>query len=150
MKTGDGDADDVMNSIIQHSIEIMKPVMESSVVLAAHYAKGCGRDCVTSQDMAYSMRYCAMHCVGKHIGSLFPEIYKESSDDEWETDSDQDGEDEGADEDEVEEAEFTRYDGDNELLNSINKSFDEWGNWEPVSPVEIMLKNAIEKSNSHI
>ena len=143
MKTGDGDADDVMNSIIHHSIEIMKPVMESSVVLAAHYAKGCGRDCVTAQDMAYSMRYCAMHCVGKHIGSLFPEIYdEENSDDEWETDDE--GEVPQDQEDEV----FMRYQGDDELLNNINKSFDEWSSWEPQSPAEQMLKNAIEKSNS--
>ena len=125
--------------IIDNAIEIMKPVMESAVVLGSQYAKGCGRECVTAQDVAYSMRYCAMNLVGKQIGSLFPEIYDSSSDSEWETDE------EGV-ETEVEEEEFTRYTGDDELLNNITKAFDTWKDWEPQSPVEKMLKNAIEKT----
>jgi len=126
--------------IIQSAIEIMKPVMESAVVLGAQYAKGCGRDCVTAQDVAYSMRYCAMNLVGKQIGSLFPEVYEssDSEESEWETDE------EGVPEPEEE---FTRYQGDDELLNNINKAFDTWKDWEPQSPVEQMLKNAIENSD---
>ena len=133
--------------IINTAIELMKPVMESSVVMGAHYAKGCGRDCVTAMDVSYSMKYCAMHLVGKQIGSLFPEIYENPSDSEseWETDSDQEQEQE-----EVREEEFTRYEGTDELLNNINKAFDTWKEWEPQSPSEEMLKNAIEKSDSNI
>jgi hypothetical protein len=127
--------------IIKNAIDIMTPVMESSIVLAGHYAKGCGRDCVTAMDVAYSMRYCAMNLVGKQIGTLFPEVYEDSdSESEWETDSDQGQE--------VKEEEFTRYEGPDELLNNINKAYDTWNEWEPFSPAEKMLKNAIEKSDS--
>ena len=130
--------------IIHNAIEIMKPVMESAVVLGGHYAKGCGRDCVTAMDVSYSMKYCAMNLVGKQIGSLFPEVYNDSdSDSEWETDSDQE------EEDDVKEEEFTRYEGSDELLNNINKAYDTWSSWEPYSPAEKMLKNAIEKTDSH-
>ena len=133
-----GDDDKFAADIISSAIEIMKPVMESAIVLGSHYAKGCGRDTVTAMDVAYSMRYCAMNLVGKQIGSLFPEIYEESdSESEWETDSDQE---------EVEEEKFTRYEGTEELLNNINKAWDTWSTWEPQSPAERMLKNAIEKS----
>jgi hypothetical protein len=138
-----GDDDKFAADIISNAIEIMKPVMESAVVLGGHYAKGCGRDCVTAMDVSYSMKYCAMNLVGKQVGSLFPEIYNEASDSEeseWETDSDQE---------EVKEEEFTRYEGPDELLNNINKAYDTWSSWEPYSPAEKMLKNAIEKSDSH-
>jgi len=137
------DDDKFSADIIHNAIEIMKPVMESAIVLGGHYAKGCGRDCVTAMDVAYSMRYCAMNLVGKQIGSLFPEVYNESDSDEseWETDSDQE---------EVKEEEFTRYEGSDELLNNINKAYDTWSTWEPYSPAEKMLKNAIEKSDSHV
>jgi hypothetical protein len=131
--------------IIKTAIDIMTPVMESSVVLAGHYAKSCGRDCVTARDMAYSMRYCARNLVGKHIGTLFPEIYESESDSEWETDSEQ-----NIDDAEVCENEFTRYEGLDELMNSVNEAFDTWDDWIPQSPAEQMLKNAIEKSNSHV
>ena len=138
------DDDKFAADIISNAIEIMKPVMESAVVLGGHYAKGCGRDCVTAMDVSYSMKYCAMNLVGKQIGSLFPEVYGSDSDSEeseWETDSDQDQE--------VKEEEFTRYEGSDELLNNINKAYDTWSTWEPYSPAEKMLKNAIEKSDSH-
>jgi hypothetical protein len=132
------------DDIIKTAIDIMTPVMESSVVLAGHYAKSCGRDCVTARDVAYSMRYCARNLTGKHIGTLFPEIYDDDS--EWETDSEQDV----SDADAVLEEEFTRYEGSDELMNSVNEAFDTWDDWVPQSPAEDMLKNAIEKSNSHV
>lgn len=122
--------------IIKQAIDIITPVMESAMVLAGHYAKGCGRDCVTSTDVAYAMRYCAMNLVGKQIGSLFPEVYEDSESEEDECDGDE------------EEEPFTRYEGTDELLNNINKAYDTWGEWEPFSPAEKMLKNAIEKSDS--
>jgi len=135
------------SDIIKTAIDLMKPVMEASVVMGAHYAKGCGRDCVTAMDVSYSMKYCAMNLVGKHIGSLFPEIYENPSDSDdegsvWETDSDQ--------EQEVNEEEFTRYEGSEELLVNINKAYDTWKDWEPQSPAEEMLKNAIEKSDASV
>ena len=58
--------------------DIFLPVLESSVVLAAHYCKAAGRNTVTSQDMCYGMMYAARYVVGKHIGSLYPEVYDES------------------------------------------------------------------------
>lgn len=130
--------------LIKDATDIMLPVMESAMVMGGHYAKKCGRDTVTATDIAYSMRYCAMNLVGKHIGTLFPEVYEESDSDsdesEWETDSDQN----------EEETVFTRYEGTDELMNAITAAFDTWDTWEPQSPAEYMLKNAIEKSNSHI
>ena len=112
--------------------DIFRPVMESSVVLAAHYAKACGRDTVTAEDMMIGLMYAGRHVTGKQIGSAFPEIYEGSSSDEEEED---------------EEEEFTRYDGtDNEMAIKMNTCFDEWDAWEPETPAEFVIKAAVDKA----
>ena len=127
----------------QTAIDIFLPVMESSVVLAAHYAKACGRDCVTSQDMCYGMMYAARNVTGKQLGSLFPEVYEEEDS----------GEEEGSegsrleDDDEEVETNWSRYDGtDNEHALNMNACADSWDAWEPETPAERALKNAVNKA----
>ena len=121
--------------MIDAAISIFQPVLESSVVLAAKYATTTGRNVVTLQDTQYAMRYCARHITGNTTGSLFPEIYEVD-----ETDSD----DDVIEEDESKIPEFTRYTGDDELMNSINECWDTWSTWEPQTEAETMIKNAID------
>jgi hypothetical protein len=124
-----------MESIISSAIDIFRPVMEESIVLAAHYCKESGRSVVTKMDSVYAMRFCGRHMIGKHIGSLYPEIYEGSSSDEDDNEYIVD------DSEEV----FTRYSGDNELLNKVNECYDTWDTWVPENHAEIMIKNAIDK-----
>lgn len=110
--------------------------MESSVVLASHYAKACGRNTVTAQDMSYGLMYAARRVTGNHIGSLFPEIYEETDE---------------SDESDIEvvddsEEPFTRYEGDDDVFVQMNKCADEWDEWEPETPAESILKNAVNKA----
>jgi len=120
----------------QSMIDIFLPVMESSVVLAAHYAKATGRDCVTAQDMCYGLMYAARTVTGKQIGSLFPEVYEEGSDS-----------DEEEEEDDEDEEQWTRYTGtDNEHAVKMNECADSWEAWEPETPAEYALKNAVNKA----
>ena len=118
---------------------ILLPVLERSMVLAAQYCKACGRDTVLGEDMEYAIKYCAMYTVGQNIGSLFQEVYDEESSDEEDFD--------------VVEAsdcpEFVRYSGDNQIFRRMNEAHDNWDTWVPQSPVEEMLKNAIN-SNEYI
>ena len=119
----------------QSAIDIFLPVLESSVVLAAHYAKATGRDCVTAQDMCYGLMYAARTVTGKQVGSLFPEVYDESDEEE-----DEENEEE-------EEEKWTRYEGtDNEHAIKMNECADTWDAWEPESPAEAALKNAVNKA----
>lgn len=115
--------------------DIFIPVMESAVVLASHYAKACGRDTVTGQDMAYGLMYAARNVTGRQIGSLFPEIYDSESSDESDLEVVDD-----ADEP------FTRYSGDEELYVRMNECADTWAEWEPENPAERALKNAVNKA----
>jgi hypothetical protein len=121
--------------IIQASYDVILPVIEKAGLLAAEYMKGCGRSTLTSQDLKYAMMYCARHQVGVHSGSILP--------DESDSDSDSEFEFETVDE---EEEPFTRYSGDNELLNKVNECHDTWNLWEPTIRAEIMLKDAIDKN----
>jgi hypothetical protein len=132
-----------MDELIKSAVDILTPVMEGSMVLAAHYAKACGRDTVTALDVKYAMRYGARNMVGKHIGTLFPEL--QGSDSESGSGS---GSGSGSDMEEVDEAEepFTRYTGSDPQLLAVNEAHDTWAQWEPQSPVEKMLKNAIDQN----
>ncbi len=126
--------------IMQEAIDVFLPVMESSVVLAAHYAKACGRDCVTSNDICYGMMYAARNITGKQIGSLFPEVYTQEDEDEDEEDEEDEDEDD-------EEENWTRYEGtDDEHALNMNACADTWDEWEPESPAERALKNAVNKA----
>ena len=129
----------LIEQVQESAINIIQPVLERSMILAAEYAKACGRDIVLAEDMEYAMKYCAMHEVGKKIGTHFPEIYEEeSSEDEEDIEIEED-----------EDVPFTRYSGREYKFVKMNMAYDNWNTWEPKNPSEQMLKNAID-SNEHI
>ena len=129
----------LIEQVQDSAINIIQPVLERSMVLAAEYAKACGRDIVLGEDMEYAMKYCAMNEVGKKLGSHFPEIYEESSDEE----------DDAIVIEEDELIPFTRYSGREYKFVKMNMAYDNWSTWEPINSSEVMLKNAID-SNEHI
>ena len=140
MKTGFGETSGAYEQSQQDALMgILLPVLERSMILAAEYSKACGRDTVLSEDMEYAIKYCVMYTVGEDIGSLFPEIYNEES----------------SDEEDIEEVEpdecppFVRYSGADPTFRQMNEACDRWDTWIPQSPVEEMLKNAIN-SNEYI
>ena len=142
MKTG-FDLSDTCNDVYENHlkmlIDIVTPVVEKAILLSCEYAKACGRDTVISKDFEYAAKYCAMRTVGQHIGSYFPEIYNDDDDDIDVDDLDI------IDDDSVE---FVRYSGDDPAFKAINDAYDAWDSWVPQSPVEELLKNAIN-SNEH-
>ena len=115
------------------AIELILPVMESATVLGAHYAKSCGRNEITAQDMRMGMMYAARNVLGKQVGSLYPEIYEDEEEEEEE------------DEEDEENQEWSRYKGDDDMSVKMNECADSWNEWEPESPAEFMLKKAIDK-----
>ena len=121
--------------------DLFLPVMESAMVLASHYAKACGRDTVTAYDVQMALMYAARNVAGKQVGSLYPEIYEDEE--EWE-------EVEEVEEGEEGEEPFTRYTGGEELFNKMNECFDTWAEWVPETPLEISIKNAVDKAGQNI
>lgn len=135
MKTGQGEGSS--DAFQKSATDLLLPVLESATVLAAHYAKACGRDIVLAEDMSYGLMYAARNVLGKHVGSMFPEAYETESDDESdETDSDE------------EDVPWVKYSGtDDTLALNMNACADSWSSWEPENPAERALKNAVDKNS---
>ena len=143
MQTGFGDGGDRMvEQYIETMTNILLPVMEKSTLLAAEYAKACGRDTIVSEDMEYAMKYCAMYKVGESIGSTMPEIYEEELTEEEMEEGEEDVDSEEC-------PDFVRYSGTDQTFLQVNEAFDRWNAWQPQNPTEQMLKNAIN-SNEHV
>lgn len=117
----------------QAAEEILTPVLEASVLLAAKYATACGRSTVTAHDMALGLMFAARNVTGRHTGTLL-------SDDD---DSDDDDSIEEVDDNEEP---FSEYTGDEELYMNMNRCSQTWDAWEPESPAEVALKTAINKA----
>jgi hypothetical protein len=138
MQTGFGESQ-MTEEYIKSMTDIMLPVMEQAMLLAGEYCKACGRDVILPEDMEYAMKYCAMYTVGQQIGTYFPEIY--DTDDE--------------EEDDIEDVEtedcppFVEYSGEDIRFIQMNDAVKRWDSWAPQSPIEQMLKNAIN-SNEHL
>lgn len=137
-------------SLTSAAIDIFLPVLESALIYASHYCKSTGRNTVTSDDMKYGWRYAARVTLGNKLGSFFPEIYEDGEDD---IDEEEDWADMVEDDDEP----FVRYDGDcdkksqdHDLLLKMNEVHDTWDAWEPETPAERMIKNAIDSSDGRV
>jgi hypothetical protein len=142
MKTGfdlSDTSNDMYDSHLKTLIDIVTPVIEKAIILSCEYAKACGRDAVLGKDFEYAAKYCAMRTVGQQIGSHFPEIYEDTEDDENVDEIDLINDDS---------IEFVRYSGDDPSFKAMNDAYDAWDSWQPQSPVEELLKNAIN-SNEH-
>ena len=53
--------DNIVEQIQQSAIDIVKPVMEQSMIFAAEYAKACGTGMVLGQALEYAMQHVAMN-----------------------------------------------------------------------------------------
>ena len=126
---------DLEESYLTICSNLIAPVLEMAVVVAAKYCTATGRTCITSTDMEYGMKFSARKVLGNQTESLFPDIYES-------------GEDESEDEEETDEEPFVRYQGDDPTMCKINEMYDTWDSWAPDSPIGIYLKNAIDAQTS--
>jgi hypothetical protein len=139
MRTGEGEMD--TSQIENAAMDLFLPVMESATVLAAHYAKACGRNCIMAEDMSYGLMYAARNVTGRQVGSLYPEVYQDS-------DSDPSVPDSSSPESESPEDPWTRYEGsEDETAQKMNECADTWAQWTPTNPAERALKNAVDKNS---
>ncbi len=120
--------------IIKTAMDLLTPVLEGSLIVAAEYVKVCGRNVITSQDTQYGLKYAARNLVGKHVGTMFPEIYRDS-----------DSEEDDVEEVDEDESPFSRYSGpQNKFVDDVHAAVDTWDEWDPGNPTEILLKNAVD------
>ena len=124
------------SEIIKTALDLLTPVLESSIIIAGAYVKLCGRSTITGEDTKYSMKYAARNVVGKCSGTMFPELQG----------SDSDSEDDSIEEVDEEDEPFVRYTGPpDKLADDIHQAVDTWDEWEPQNPTEKLLKAAIDQ-----
>jgi len=142
MKTGFGESSGAYEERQLEAIgDILMPVLEKSMLLAAKYCNACGRDVILPQDVEYAAKYCVMNTVGQDVGMSMLADEEES------------GDDSESDLEEVEQeecTEFTPYTGEDPMMNAINDAQVAWATWEPTNPIEIMLKNAIDRGDGGV
>ena len=125
----------VGDNMIQTMFDLIQPVLEKGMILAGQYAKACGRDTMLDEDVEYAMKYCIMYKVGESSGSIF-----------------QDEDDIEVEEEEIEIVdpedcpEFKRYSGADSQMKRVNDAYDGWKDWEPESPIQEILKNALDNN----
>lgn len=141
MRTGfslrQDDTQGIEDKYLQSIVDIVQPVFEEGLVLAAQYCKACGRDVLLDDDIEYALKYCVMHRVGVNIGSIIPDTVSD--------DDDSDSDFEAVDTEDC--PKFVRYSGDDITFQNINKAHDEWNSWNPESPIQQFLKDAIDKND---
>ncbi len=137
MQTGFGESR-MVEEYIKSMTDIMLPVMEQAMLLAGEYCKACGREVILPEDMEYAMKYCAMYTVGQQIGTMFPEIY--------ENDDQEDDEDDIEDVPPEDCPPFIKYTREDIRFIQMNEAAERWDSWMPQSPIEQMLKNAINSN----
>lgn len=145
MRTGfsnlQGDEDEMQHRHAKALIDICKPVFETAVVLAAQYTSACGRSVLLSEDFQLAIKYCTMYRVGEPAESLFPGLAGDGAgDDDEEEEFECDD-----DEDEV----WTRYVGDDPLMNAVTRAGREYDTWVPSNPAQEYLKSSID-ANEYI
>ena len=128
--------------------------ISNSIKNAAQYVEYCGRNGITKEDISYSLRYEVFEFLKRPdilqgIEEIKQEILNESDSDE--------------DEDEDENEQFIVPDNElnsferisqdkintqnREFIDKLHSYYDEWYKWVPVTPIEKILKNAIDKIN---
>lgn len=116
--------------------QLVRPVVEGAMILAAHYCKQCGRSTVTAKDVEYGLKYAAMNITGRITESMFPEVYDDSESEDSVEEVDEDDEP------------FSRYDGEDEYCTKANNAVDNWDSWIPQNPIEVYLKHAIDSKEA--
>ena len=167
MKSGLGNSSESKPSLTPDDIEnieiLLSLFITNAITTASTYVTHCGRNGVSKEDIQYALKYEVFEFLNRT--SLTDDI-KQATEDYHQyiesLDSDDDDEVEyGEDEDELnsiiipdnEVDIFKRIDpslidDDNkEFIEKIHTHSDNWDSWNPDTPLNIILKNAIDKTN---
>lgn len=120
---------------------------------AAQYITYCERPGITKEDLVYGMRYEVFEFLND------PDIYKKANKikDEIIEDDDEDSDWEDIEDLILPDEEITSFtrideskinDENRDFINKIHHYYDTWDSWVPQSPLENILKRAIDKANN--
>jgi len=137
MKTGFDTTDNTIDdTIIQTGNELLNRLMVYAIKNACTYAKSAGRNNMSGQDIIIALQYEAHEFPYRNCN------FESESEDESTDSSD---EAESADEnDDI----FTVSTSNDELIQKMNYYNETWEMWIPETPIQITLKNAVNKAKT--
>jgi histone H3/H4 len=155
MKTGfDNPVSDTLLEIDLKNIEILLSLFIGNAIKnASKYIKICKRSGITKDDIVHGLRYEVFEFINRK--SLHDDI-QQSMDDYSNWDSDEEEEPFFEDECIVDDCDiepFSRVlehdilEKDDEFVKKFHNYYDTWSQWIPDTPMNKILKNAIDKSN---
>ena len=161
MKAGLGSGNESTNSSLSmadlENIEILLSLFISNAITnASKYVTHCGRNGVSKIDINYALKYEVFEFLNNK--NINDDIQKATEDyhayleelDDSDAEADAEAEESFIIPDE-EVDEFARInpelicDGNREFIEKFHNYYDNWDSWEPDSPLEKILKNAINK-----
>ena len=148
---------------LRKTVSIMSVLSEEALKTSERFAKACGREVVTADDMHHALMYETHEFFEKDIERRFLTRLQEERQHTYETDDEsEEDEREGDDEDERESEENEESEKNKESFTTdccvpSERSFhakvlryaDEWNQWTPEDPVHILMKNAIDKTRAN-
>jgi hypothetical protein len=162
MKSGFGSASEsvkkpLSGADIEHIEILLSLFISNSISNASKYVTHCGRNGVSKEDINYALKYEVFEFLNnKNINADIKQATEDYHEylDEEESDDDDEAEAEAEAEfiipdEEVDE--FKRIDPslicdeNRGFIDKYHNHFDKWNSWQPVSPLDIILKNAIDK-----
>jgi len=164
MKSGLGSGNEpskntLSSNDIEHIEILLSLFISNAITNASKYVTHCGRNGVSKIDINYALKYEVFEFLNnKNINDDIQKATEDYNDyleelEESESDGDA-GESKEAEsfiipDEEVDE--FVRInpelicDGNREFIEKFHKHYDNWDSWEPESPLDKILKNAINK-----
>ena len=151
----------------ENLVSMLSLFVSNAMINGAKYSELANRDGITLEDTIYGIRYEVFEFtkrddIVKNLEEVKKELFEEDEDEDFEpefkrqdsmTYKEEDSfEDLIVDDDQIQN--FTRIDvsslgdvkkEDKEFVEKMNNYYDTWGEWEPETPLEKILKNAIDK-----
>jgi len=138
---------------LRKTVAIMKILSEEAIKTAEKFTKSCGRKIITGNDMYYALMFEAHEFFGKDIDNRFFEELNIENQHTYETDDENGEEDEAEDETTEEDEAYVlecKVPEMKEFHTKVIKYAEEWRNWFPEDPVQTMIKNAVDKTQTQL
>ena len=146
------DFDEQQIDFLRKTVAIMKILTKEAIKTAETFVKACGRNQISGNDIYYALMYEAHESFAKDFDTeFFTELENEREHTYYTSDESDDEEDELQYEDEKESYSVDlKNEEHKEFHSKVLKYANEWRNWFPEDPVQMMIKNSIDKTQKSL
>ena len=148
MKTGTTHNDIIYNNIIQSGENLLNQLLKYAVINATKYSISAGRNNLATKDIIIALQYEAHEFSFRNHNDSDSDSDSDSQSNDNDSDSDSQSNDNDSDSNSDSQSNdfFTYSQSNDPLIVLMNKYHNEWNNWNPETPIEHTLKNAVNSA----